>query len=168
MPYRSDMHLILVFELLVLIGVANAAPLLLKRAAGNTLAAPLDGGATLADGRPLLGPSKTIRGVAASLVVTIVLAVLMGLGWTVGAVVAFAAMAGDVLSSFVKRRLGIPPSGMALGLDQIPESLLPFAAAALLLPLTLLDILLGTAIFFVASLVVSRLLFKLRVRDEPY
>jgi CDP-2,3-bis-(O-geranylgeranyl)-sn-glycerol synthase len=83
-------------------------------------------------------------------------------------VVALSAMAGDIASSFVKRRMGLPPSSMAIGLDQIPEALFPLLAARLLLPVTIVDVAVGTAIFLAGSLVVSRILFTLGVRDEPY
>ena len=115
-----------------------------------------------------LGGAKTIRGVVASLIATPIAAALMGLGWEVGALVAGAAMAGDLVSSFVKRRLGLKPSSMAVGLDQIPESLFPFIAARWFFPVTLLDMVAGTVIFLVCEIVVSRILFKLRMRDEPY
>jgi hypothetical protein len=55
-----------------------------------------------------------------------------------------------------------------MGLDQIPESLLPLFAARWLLPVTLVDVVVGTALFFVGSVLVSRLLFKLNLRDKPY
>jgi predicted CDP-diglyceride synthetase/phosphatidate cytidylyltransferase len=161
-------HPVLTLSLLLLLAVANATPVFAKKVFGAAFAWPLDGGATWSDGRPVLGPAKTVRGIVLSLVASTIAAALMGLGPTVGIVVAACAMAGDLLSSFVKRRLGIPSSGMAIGLDQIPESLLPLAAAKLLLPITWLDVALSTAIFFVGELLLSRLLFKLRVRDTPY
>ena len=86
----------------------------------------------------------------------------------VGALVAGAAIAGDLFSSFMKRRLGLPPSSMAIGLDQIPESLLPLLASRVVLPVGWLDIVVGVIIFFGAELVLSRILFKLRLRDKPY
>jgi CDP-archaeol synthase len=162
------MQPMLIFELLVLVTVANAAPPLAKRLLGDTLAQPLDGGARFVDGRPLFGSTKTIRGIAVCLVATPIAAMLLGMGWEIGLVVAIAAMAGDLVSSFTKRRLGLPSSSRAIGLDHIPESLFPFIASRLLLPVTVLDIVTGTAIFFVSSLIVSRILFKLGIRDEPY
>lgn len=162
------MQPLLLIQLLVLIAVANATPLFLKKAMGNALAWPLDGGATFADGRRLLGASKTIRGIVASLLATPALSLLMGLGWELGALVAVFAMAGDLLSSFMKRRIGLPPSSQAIGLDQIPESLLPFIAARALVPITIIDMIAGTAIFFVGVIVLSRILYRLRLRDEPY
>jgi CDP-2,3-bis-(O-geranylgeranyl)-sn-glycerol synthase len=50
---------------------------------------------------------------------------IIGLEWNIGAVVGSAAMAGDLFSSFVKRRVHLPASSRATGLDQIPESLFP-------------------------------------------
>jgi CDP-2,3-bis-(O-geranylgeranyl)-sn-glycerol synthase len=54
------------------------------------------------------------------------------------------------------------------GLDQIPGSLLPLLACTFILPLTLLDLVAATVIFFVGELALSRLLFKLRIRYRPY
>ena len=162
------MHPFLLLELLVLVAVANAAPVLAKKVLGGTFAWPLDGGAMLGDGRPLFGASKTVRGLVVSFLATILVALVMGLGWKLGAVMAGAAMAGDLLSSFIKRRLGLAPSSKAIGLDQIPESLLPLLAARWFVPVSLLDIAAGTAIFLVGGLILSRLLYKLSLRDEPY
>jgi CDP-2,3-bis-(O-geranylgeranyl)-sn-glycerol synthase len=45
---------------------------------------------------------------------------------------------------------------------------LPLLACSQALALTALDIMAGTAIFFVGDLVLSRVLFRLHVRDRPY
>lgn len=162
------MQPVLIFQLLILVAVANAIPVFAKKILGRALSWPLDGGAVFADGQPLLGASKTIRGVALSVLVTPLAAVLIGLSGQIGLVVALSAMAGDLASSFVKRRMGLPPSSMAIGLDQIPEALLPLLTVRLLLPVTIVEVLVGTAIFFAGSLMVSRIFFALGVRDEPY
>jgi CDP-archaeol synthase len=162
------MHPILIAELLVLVGLANALPVLAKKILGTAFAWPLDGGATLWDGGPLFGHSKTIRGVVVALLGTPLVAVLMGLGWELGLLIAASAMAGDLLSSFIKRRLALPPSSQARGLDQIPESLFPFVAARWLVPVSWMDVLIGTVIFVIAELVVSRILYRLNLRDRPY
>jgi CDP-archaeol synthase len=87
---------------------------------------------------------------------------------TIGAIVAGATMAGDLFSSFVKRRLNLPPSSQALGLDQVPESLFPMLACRDALSLTIADIALGVGIFFIGELILSRLLYQVHLRDEPY
>src|SRR5581483_717337 len=136
------------FRLLVLLGVANASPLIVARLLGSRWNWPCDGGLRFIDGRPLLGRSKTIRGVIAAVVATAVVAPVVGLSFGLGALIGAAAMLGDLLSSFTKRRLGIAPSGRATGIDQIPESLLPLLAVQGPLDLSWTQILAVTAVFF--------------------
>jgi CDP-2,3-bis-(O-geranylgeranyl)-sn-glycerol synthase len=162
------MQAALVFKLLILIAAANGTPVLAKKLLGDFLARPLDGCATFLDGRPVFGPTKTIRGIVLSLMVTPLVAPLMGFPWQLGLIVAIGTMAGDLFSSFVKRRMGREPSSMALGLDQIPESLFPLLLSLLLVPLSAIDILAGVAIFSIAAPFVSRLCFNLRLRDQPH
>jgi CDP-2,3-bis-(O-geranylgeranyl)-sn-glycerol synthase len=162
------MHLLHVAQLLVLMMVANGAPILAKKAFGPRFSYPLDAGAVFLDRRPLFGSSKTIRGILVSILLTSAAAPLVGLDLTIGAKVAIAAMAGDLLSSFLKRRFNVTPSNQALGLDQIPESLFPMLACRGALSLTTADIALGVGIFFLGELVLSRLLFKAHLRDEPF
>lgn len=162
------MHEILILQLLILLPMANGTPVFAKLILGDKFSTPVDGGALFADGRPWFGPSKTIRGFLLAVLATTGAALLLGLGWEVGALVGTAAMASDLLSSFVKRRLGLAPSSQAIGLDQIPESLFPLLAANLLLPLSALDIAVATMLFFAGELLLSRLLYKWHVRDRPY
>ena len=158
----------LIAKLLVLLTVANGTPVIAAKILGNNFALPLDGNVTLSDGRPLFGSSKTLRGVLLSILLTTACAPLIGLDWKVGSVVALTAMIGDLFSSFVKRRLGMDNSSQFTGLDQIPESLLPLLVCMFLLPLTALDVVIATVIFFVGALIVSRILFKLNIRERPY
>jgi hypothetical protein len=162
------MHGSLLLQLLILLVVANGSAVLAKKLLGVAFGRPLDGGALFVDRQPIFGPSKTIRGVVVSVLATSISAALMGLGWEVGTLIATFAMAGDLFSSFVKRRLHLAPSSMAIGLDHIPESLFPLLASRLLLPLSTLDIVAGVTIFVVGALILSPLLFKLNLRDEPH
>ena len=112
--YTLPMHYVLLAQLLILLSLANGSPVIAKRILGETFAKPIDGNAQFADGRPLFGPSKTIRGVVVSLLVTAMGAPLLGLPIWIGLLVAAAAMAGDLLSSFLKRRLGLAPAARQL------------------------------------------------------
>jgi hypothetical protein len=102
---------------LVLIGTANFAPIVAKELLEDAFDTPLDGGRTLRDGQPIFGASKTIRGAAASVACTTLLAPLVGLEWMDGAAIAAASMLGDLLSSFTKRRLRLRVHAQAFGLD---------------------------------------------------
>jgi CDP-diglyceride synthetase len=157
-----------ILQLLVLMTLANGTPIVAKKIFGPCLARPLDAGIKFFDGLPLFGASKTIRGIVASILITTASAPLIGLDLTIGAIVAGATMAGDLFSSFMKRRLNLPPSSQARGLDQVPESLFPMLACRGALSLTIADIALGVGIFFIGELILSRLLYRVHLRDEPY
>jgi len=162
------MQFLHILQLLVLMTLANGTPIVAKKIFGPRFSFPVDAGIVFFDGRPLFGPSKTIRGILISVLVTTASAPLIGLDLTIGAIVAGAAMAGDLFSSFLKRRLNYPPSSQALGLDQIPESLFPMLACRDALSLTNADIALGVGIFSIGALILSRFLFRANLRDEPY
>ena len=121
------MQIVADIQVLVLVAVANTAPLIAKLIFGDRFSRAIDNGTVLWDGQPLFGSSKTIRGAALSIVATTALAPLVGLGASIGLFTGISAMAGDLCSSFCKRRFGFKPSDRATGLDQIPESLLPDA-----------------------------------------
>jgi CDP-diglyceride synthetase len=157
-----------ILELLVLLLLANGTPIAAKKLLGGRCSYPVDRNIRFVDGRPLLGHSKTLRGIVLAILVTATGAALMNLGWWLGALVGSAAMAGDLLSSFIKRRLGMPPSSKALGLDQIPEALFPLIVCRTWRSLTFVDITVTVALFFAGEIALSRLLFAWGLRDRPY
>lgn len=162
------MHPFAVGQMLFLLMLANGTPVIATKILGGRYAYPLDCGLTLADGRPLLGRSKTIRGVVLALLVTTAGAPLIGVGWKVGLLASSFAMVGDLFSSFCKRRLNLPPSSRASGLDQVPEALFPALACRNLLDLAPADIVVCIVVFFVGEILLSRLLYAFRLRDRPY
>jgi CDP-2,3-bis-(O-geranylgeranyl)-sn-glycerol synthase len=162
------MHVFGIGQLLFLLMLANGTPVIAKKILGVRYSYPVDCRLTFADGRPLLGRSKTFRGVVLAVAVTAAAAPLVGLAWDVGLLVGGFAMAGDVFSSFCKRRLNLPSSSRASGLDQVPESLFPALACRNLLGLTTADIVVCIVVFFVGEIVLSRVLYAFRLRDRPY
>jgi CDP-2,3-bis-(O-geranylgeranyl)-sn-glycerol synthase len=162
------MHYEALAQVLILLALANGSPVIAKRIFGETYAGPVDGNRRFMDGQPLLGLSKTIRGVVISLLVTALGAMVLGLQFWLGLLVASTAMAGDLFSSFVKRRLHLAASSKATGLDQIPESLFPLLACRSALSLTAVDIAVACAVFFAGQVLLSRLFFWLGWRDRPY
>lgn len=155
-------------QLLFLIIVANGSPIMGRWIFNGYWEMPIDGGAVFIDGRPILGTSKTYRGLACSLVGTLLAGALVGLSWKISLIVSALAMVGDCLSSFVKRRLGYPSGAKALGLDQIPESLLPMLGMWNVLNLSVLGLGLTVVIFVFADLVLSPIGHKLHIRKHPY
>jgi hypothetical protein len=165
---QQSMHFALILQLLLLLMVANGIPIIAKRLFGNFLAWPIDAGRKFIDGRALFGPAKTIRGLVLSILLTSAFAVLTGMPWNVGAVVGATAMLGDLVSSFTKRRMNLAPSAMAIGLDQIPESLLPLLVSQPLVGATIWDIVITTLMFLIGEVILSRVLFVLKIRDRPF
>jgi len=155
-------------KILFLLFVANGAPILLDKMLGDRYAWPLDGGRFFVDGRPLLGPSKTWRGVICAVLMTALAAEILGFSLALGVVAATGAMLGDLCSSFIKRRLGMRSSAMALGLDQIPEALFPLLLLRGTWELTNWDLLKLVIAFLVLELALSRILYRLDIRKQPY
>ena len=109
---------------------------------------PIDGGRTLGDGTRLLGDGKTWRGTAFGTAAGVAVALALNrLHPFVSDVVladpfpllaalslAFGAMVGDILASFLKRRLGRQRGAAVPGLDQLDFVVGALALAALLAP----------------------------------
>ncbi len=155
-------------KLIILLMTANGAPILLRWLLEGRDIRPVDGGLLLADGRPLFGPSKTVGGLLAAVVVTAWMAWLFGWSPLTGCYFAALAMVGDLLASFIKRRFAIPTSGMAPGLDQIPESLLPLLGVRGMFVLSWSQIVILVLIFVVLDYVLSYFLYLLHIRKQPY
>jgi CDP-2,3-bis-(O-geranylgeranyl)-sn-glycerol synthase len=152
--------------LVTLIAAANGAPWVIGRWLGRRDAWPVDGGWRFADGQPLLGPSKTWRGLAAALIATPLLALLIGWPLWLGLAVGGATMIGDLLASFLKRRLGLVSSTDAPGLDQIPEALFPALVATFWLDLDWIDLGIVVLTFLISHLLLTILLPRL-LRPGP-
>src|SRR5262245_41870808 len=108
-------HPIIILQVLAVVAIANGVPVLAKKLLGQWCAQPLDAGYQMADGEPLFGRSKTIRGVLLSVIASILAAPGVGLDIVAGALIGVTAMVGDLVSSFSKRRLHMKPSSMAPG-----------------------------------------------------
>jgi len=157
-----------VLQGLVLLVLANGAPVIARNFLGQIGVFPLDAGYLFADGRPWFGPSKTWRGVIAALIVTTLAGVALGIGWGMGAAFGGLAMVGDLVASFTKRRLGIPSSSRVWGLDQIPEALLPMAVLHEPLGLAWAEIVLVVLGFILLDWLISPWLYRLHIRRRPY
>ena len=86
----------------------------------------------------------------------------------IGFLVAFYAVLGDLLSSFIKRRLMVAPSGMAPFLDQVPESFFPAFMMMHTFNLEISSVILLVLIFIIVELTVSKVLYRRGIRKRPY
>src|SRR4051794_41858622 len=120
------MHPLAILQALALMTVANGVPVVAKKLLDGRFAWPLDCGLVFLDGRPLLGASKTLRGIILALVVTAVSAPLVGVEPTLGAIVAASAMGGGLFSRFIKRPPPVGPSRPPPRARPNPRSLFSF------------------------------------------
>jgi CDP-diglyceride synthetase len=154
-------------QFLFLLLVANGAPIIARDLLKEHLNYPIDGGRIWYDGRPLFGPAKTVRGLLAAGIATGCAAPLVGRPLLLGVLLGLCAMGGDLLSSCIKRRLGIKSSARALGLDQSLEALVPVLVLQTSFAFQTVDIVIVVLAFFVLEIGLSRVLYCLHIRDQP-
>ncbi|MDO9047121.1 MAG: CDP-archaeol synthase [Methylobacter sp.] len=155
-------------QAITLLVAANGAPVLINKALGKHWAWPVDNKLKLRDGRRLFGDTKTWRGLCAAIFFTTLVAFLSGIEPLTGVLFGALTMAGDLLASFIKRRMGRSESSRARGLDTVPESLLPILLLKEPLALSLIDIILIVALFFLIEELISPVLYRLHIRKRPY
>lgn len=154
-------------KLLILVAIANSAPQVMRWASRDRIFRAVDEGIQLADGRPLFGPSKTWAGMIAAILASSLTAPLLSMSVDAGLHAGIAAMAGDLLTSFLKRRLGISPSMPAPGLDQFAEAALPLLVLRNFLPFSWLDLLAVLLAFIFGELALAKILHHFGLRDRP-
>lgn len=150
-------------QLLFLIIIANGAPVLVRLLLKDHLDLAVDFGAKFADSNRIFGSSKTWRGIIAALLATPAVAFLLRYSPETGFQIAVFAILGDLLSSFIKRRLGMESSSKAFLLDQVPESLLPALMVKHSFNLALADILILVFVFVIIDLVLTYILYHWRI-----
>ncbi|MBI2963144.1 MAG: CDP-archaeol synthase [Deltaproteobacteria bacterium] len=162
---------------------ADVMPVLAKRW-WPAFSRPVDGGRTFR-GLPIFGSHKTWRGVvtgsAAGIVVYEMQAWLYGLGWLrdlavvdysanhllPGILMAVGALAGDMVKSFFKRRIGIAPGASWLGFDQLDFFLGASLLVSAVQPLPLLPWLAVLPIVFAGDAAVCVLAYWVGLKDAP-
>ncbi len=92
--------------------IANATPVLLG---GGP---PLDGGRTWVDDQPLFGDHKTVRGTFSGIIVGIAVGILQ-MQPLRGVLLSVGAIGGDIVISFIKRRIKLKPGAMFPIADQM-------------------------------------------------
>jgi len=155
-------------QLLLLIIIANGAPIITRQWLNGRFSHAVDLDHNLADNNRIFGPSKTWRGIFSSLLATPVVAVLLGYSIETGLMVAVYAVIGDLISSFIKRRLSMAASSMAPLLDQIPESFIPAFMLRQAFNLDILSVIWLVLIFIIIESLLSHILYKWGVRKKPY
>ena len=106
---------------------------------------PIDGGRIWRDGKPLLGPGKTWRGLFVGIFFGTLLGLLLGVfieqdpfKATIRAfMLSFGALLGDSIGSFIKRRSGLERGESFLFMDQLGFIIVGISLVLLFYPLTI-------------------------------
>ena len=160
--------MVLELKLLLILISANGAPVILQRYFRDRYAWPIDSGYRLSDGRPLFGSSKTWRGMMAGTICSAIVAWLVGFSFLFGLIFGLLSLIGDLISSLIKRRMNMPSSSKAFGIDQIPEAILPLIICAFFLDYSVKTVLLVTLSFFILNVLMSPVLYQLGIRKNPH
>ncbi len=110
---------------LVFLWWINFIPPFISIIFGNRWNTPLDFRKTFIDDKPILGSHKTIRGFCGAILIGTISSPLLGWSYSNGFIVVLLSMVGDILTSFIKRRLNKPEGTVMAGLDQLFEGLFP-------------------------------------------
>ncbi|MDH5440962.1 MAG: CDP-2,3-bis-(O-geranylgeranyl)-sn-glycerol synthase [Candidatus Bathyarchaeota archaeon] len=151
---------------------ANAAPVLFG--GGH----PMDFGRKFIDGKPIFGRNKTIRGFIAGLLIGTLVgwaqetlapniglekgSVLLGFSLSLGA------LFGDLIGSFVKRRLDLKPGASFPVSDQIDFVLLALLFSLPVKPPTFLYAVLIIALTLPIHLLANVIAYLIRVKKRPW
>ena len=163
--------MVLVFKILFFLLWVNGLPPLVCILVSDRYNQPIDGGRLWFDGKPVFGPHKTIRGLLASLLGGTALFPLLGVVWWCATLAALLAMAGDLLSSFIKRRRTLPSGEDVIVLDQFFESLFPTLFLSFFISLTWIQVATVLACFIFIAYWCSRfqqyILYRPPLKNYP-
>ncbi len=166
---------------------ANMAPVIFKNSF-KWMAIPVDGGNMLR-GKPLFGPHKTLRGFVVGTLLAILVSLVQayfskypameqfsiidfgqgyGFAAMVGFLMGFGALFGDLMKSFIKRRIGIEAGKPFIPFDEIDFAIggLAFSALAIDIPWHIAMVSLGLA--FIFHIITNHLAFYLKIRNEKW
>ncbi|MDO6822530.1 CDP-archaeol synthase [Marinobacter sp. 1_MG-2023] len=155
-------------QLFLMLVLANGAPVVAAKILRQRWSAPVDAGLNWIDGRRLLGKSKTWRGIVSGALSCALFSLATGQGFLFGLLFGLLALAGDLFSSFIKRRLGLASSERMPWLDQVPEAAMPVLLA---MDWGLIEawVALFIVVFFTLSnMWISPLLYRLGIRRHPH
>jgi CDP-2,3-bis-(O-geranylgeranyl)-sn-glycerol synthase len=148
---------------------------------------PVDFGRKFIDGKPLLGPGKTVEGFVAACLIGALIAFVEQLAFPylpwglsdrtltivamtpfLGFVLGLSAISGDSVGSFIKRRLDLERGRPAPLLDQLDFLVAAFLAASLLVTVKLEWFILMAILTPIFHWLASVTAFRLKLKKEPW
>lgn len=127
-------------------------------------------------GKPVLGKNKTWRGLVVGTLIGVMVYLIQsrfitGLeihdysSLTLGFLLAFGAVFGDLVKSFIKRQVGIPNGAKFIPFDQIDHPLMAMLLSLFIIDLSLQFFLIALALTFVLHILVNFISYSIKMRD---
>ena len=162
---------------------ANMAPVMVKNWF-KSLAIPIDSGKRI-KGKEIFGKNKTWRGFIFAILFAIVIAYLQFLlykfnffrdisfinysNWLLlGFLFGFGAIFGDLIESFIKRRLNLKPGQRFIPWDQLDFVIGALIFISLIVDITLKVLLYIVIISFIGHILVNHTAYYLKIRKEKW
>ncbi|MBI2541659.1 CDP-2,3-bis-(O-geranylgeranyl)-sn-glycerol synthase [Candidatus Woesearchaeota archaeon] len=161
---------------------ANMAPVMVKKV--NLFVSPIDFNRQI-NSKPVFGRNKTFRGILFGIIFAVIIAYAQFLIYDVeffrnisfltyqnwlsfGFLMGFGALAGDLIKSFFKRRLGINPGERFIPFDQTDFVVGALAFIMPIFDLTLKIFMASLLLSFVLHIAVNHIAFYLKIRNEKW
>jgi len=102
-----------IFNVLVFLVLSGSAPVasqgvsIISRKFNINLQHPIDFNKKFIDKKPILGKGKTLEGSIAGIIAPVILSLFLGIDIYLAFLIGLGAVLGDIVESFIKRRLGI-------------------------------------------------------------
>jgi len=139
---------------------------------------PLDFGKRFLDGRPIFGSHKTIRGFISGLTIGTFVGLIqwifganvphLKVGVPLGFALSLGAMIGDLLGSFIKRRLNLKPGASLPIIDQMSFVVVALAFGSLIEPPTPTEVIIILLLTGLLHLLTNRIAYHLRIKGIPW
>lgn len=159
---------------------ANSSPVLARKIFGRHNA-PIDSGKSLADGERVLGDGKTWAGLIFGISVAALVGVIQHavqiafslddftvMTFGLAALLGFGALFGDIVKSFIKRRLGLQRGKPWFPFDQLDFVLGAFLFSIVLVPFNWQYLVVLLILTPAVHLAANYAAFKLKLKKEPW
>jgi len=147
--------------------IANIVPGLVKKM--GFLDYPIDFNKTFG-GKRVFGSHKTWRGLLFGILSASLITLLQSRGLLVGFIIGTGTLFGDLVGSFIKRRLGLKPGGKNLLIDEMPGTIfaLVFAALFNLLTINIYQCLFLIIINLPLHILANKFWYKIGIKEVPW
>ncbi len=159
--------MLIFIKILILLWSINLTPVLLAMLFEEKWDTPLDRGILFRDGKPLLGSHKTIRGAGGGIIAGVAVGFVLGVPLWTALWAGILSMSGDLLNSFLKRRVNMFDGADFPVMDQLFEGAFPLIVIVPAYSLSFAQSFWLIVVFIITAYVGAQFLTRV-LRTEPF